>query len=139
MTREAVKFAGTAGPVVLPVYPGTGFVYSDPIDCENFLQICFELYPGTMSGALYYTLEFSSDDLAPLSDAGWLPDAVDGADSVTGTDDVVVISRLVRSWAGSGPIQLNTPISHRWVRLGLAAGTSGTAMAIVDRVSLASE
>lgn len=137
INREPVKFAGTAGPVVLAAYPT--FAFSDAIDCENFLQVAFELYPGTMVGDLFYTLQFCDDEIQPSNSASWLPDPIDGASTIVSNDNQIVVNRLVRRWSGSGATQVNTPLAHRWVRLGLAAGTSGSAMAIVKRVRLASQ
>lgn len=137
MIREAVKFAGTAAPLTLAAYDD--FAFSDPIDCENFLQVCFELYPDTVVGGLYYTLEFMDDAPVPASDAGWLPDPMEGAPTVVANDSQVAVTRLVRIWTGTGPIQVNSPVPARWCRIGLAAGTSGEVSAIVKRVRLAAQ
>lgn len=145
MIRAAVTFSGTGGPQALPAYSAgseSAWVFSDAIDCQGFLQVCFELYPDTMVGALYYTLEFCDDESPPGTAGQWLPDPVDGASSVSSTDNVITVNRLVRKWTGSTGvpnIQVNSPLPHRWVRIGLAAGTSGNCMAIVKKVRLASQ
>lgn len=147
MLRQGVKFAGVAGPVVLPAYAAgdetsTHWAFSDAIDCESFLQAVFELYPDTLVGGLYYTLEFCDDEVAPGTANQWLPDPIDGAATVASTDNKITVNRLVRVWTPSATLlnmQVNTPLPHRWVRIGLAAGTSGNCMAIVKRLRLASE
>lgn len=137
MIREALKFAGAGGPVTLAAYDE--FKWSDAVDCENFLQVVFELYPAGMTGALYYTLQFCDDQVQPADDSSWLPDPIDGTVSAgTAPDQLVAVGRQVRTWAGAGGIQVNSPLPHRWVRIGVAAGTSGTCMVIVKRLPLAS-
>jgi hypothetical protein len=137
MIREALKFAAVGGPVTLAAYPT--FAFTDPMDCDGFLQICFELYPASMVGDLYYTLQFCDDEQQPASAAGWLADPIEGTTTDVGTDTQVPVKRAVRRWPASTPVQINSPLPHRWVRIGVAAGTSGSCMVIGKRVRLASQ
>lgn len=134
--REGVTFAGAGGPVTLGAYPT--WVWSDAIDCENFLQAVFELHPGTVTGGLYYTLEFQDSDTKPVGNAGWQADPIDQAGTAVNDDFVIPVGRQVRTWSGSTPILVNTPLPHRWVRIGLAAGTDGAAQVIIKRLALSS-
>ncbi len=137
MQREIVKFAGVGGPVVLGAYDT--FVYSDAVDCEGFAQVCFELYPDTLVGLLYYTLQFCDDEIAPAGNGGWIADPIEGTAVEGANDTVIPVARAVRTWAANSPVQINSPLPHRFVRIGVAADTSGNCMAIVKRVKLSAQ
>ena len=82
-------------------------------------------------------LQFCDSDQTPGS-SDWLPEPIDGATTVSSNDLIVTVNRLVRVWSG-GNVPVTFPLPHRWVRIGVAAGTSGNCMVIGKKIRLSSQ